>query len=376
MSNRRLHREGELPQYRRLMESFYGVGHYETQDDYFEWMHRGRIHLNPTHVEGTESVYCAFDGGVARAAVDFMPVWLYENGTQSRSVLWTVNWISEPGYELEAMLCLNELRKHHSMHLSFGATEQVRKIRERSGYGYSHGIPRYVSVLDLNASIELSDPITKNDQRYRARMQELAEAAIEFSNSPWVEVERQDALNQEYWANHLTENSCALDRSPAYLEWRYRQHPSIKYYLVSTDNLQSAGIAVIRIERETTTGHSVARLLEVLNTRGRREQLIKSVCSFAKARECAFTDFFCSSSPYLSSMPTPFTRMKGTVLNGLPRLFQPLEHRDRTSLNLSWYANEQGRCGPQGVEGPGLYITKGDPGQDVEVNAGYRTIKE
>ncbi len=376
MSTRRLLQEGELPQYRRLMESFYGIGHYETRDSHFQWMHARRAHLNPTHVEGTYSVHGAFEDGAIRAAVEFMPVWLYEEEDRSRSVLWTVNWISEPGYELEAMLCLNELRRHHSMHLSFGATERVREIRERAGYGYSHGIPRYISIHDFKASLDLSDPMFKNDPAFRYLLQELAEAATEGDHSPSAVIGGQDSLDHGYWANHLAENRYALDRSPAYLEWRYRQHPSINYYIVSTDDLQTAGLAVIRIEKESATGHSVARLLEILNTEGRREQLIKAVCCFAKEQGCAFTDFFCSSSPYLHTLPMPFVRIEGTASRGLPRLFQPLEYRDRTSLNLSWHVHDQEIGLLQDADGPGLYITKGDPGQDVAVNRGYRTIKE
>ncbi|MFC1745704.1 hypothetical protein ACFL35_17055 [Candidatus Riflebacteria bacterium] len=375
MEYRNVNKE-EYPQLKSFFESFYGSNYCEMEVHFYNWLH----HENPIRPgfasENEYTSFAAFDKKEIITCINYVPIDFYVKG-QKYPACWSVGWLTRDGYPGVAGFLLKKHFKKFHFYMSMGATQWVKTIyTTQFGFEYQHNIGRSIMVgglpekllqlLKRNQELQLSD---------FQRIYEWAEKTKEIaSKSDFVFIRNFSDLRGKYWSDHLKRCRATVAKDQTYMKWRYFEHPHIDYDIISGTSEQDEGIAILRKEEVRDSSEMIIRMVEFLPTMGNEKKLAGIVARYLMENRGLFLDFFCGSRPFLKEyLKCPFIQPEEHHPFLFPRMFQPLEWRERYSINASFCENRKKHQPPFDIHLEEVYFTKGDPSQDIVLNREYVT---
>lgn len=361
----------EVEAVRELFESYYGPQVYCTQARYFDWLHaRSPMHeLGATAEEFT--VLSAIDEGRLLGCICYLPTRVYAGGREHTAVV-TTESLARPEARGVYGLLARRLIGRFDYCFMMGATAFLRDLYVRQLRAqYRHDITRWLLIGELSALRTLCAGAPELPEGDPEQLRAWSQLARELATQHRSQVIEPGDLDQLYWHEQLASGHASLCRSRAWIEWRYCRHPHIQYTLLSTDAAQTGGLAVLRHELPRGLNVPVLRLLEFLPTRGHELALAGAVANFFARSGAALLDFFCAHERWDNLLPPAFVRPAQHRPHRIPYLLQPPEWRERDSINLLSVRNRAKRRELGEIACDGLYLTKGDGGQDIALNEGY-----
>lgn len=363
-------RVDEVPLVKDLFESFYGPNYCEVQNDYFLWLHRLNPDIGGTVSEDEVSAFGAFEGSELVACINYVPFAMYVEDAIVRSC-WSVGWRAKEGCGAVTGLQLRKHLRKFDVYMSMGATEWVKSIyQSRFNFEYSHNIERFIAVIDVDVCSVVLDQHHTLSPSDLSSLREIHARGSDLTTGSFSEVNLEEFRSELYWRTHLERTKISCSRRYEWLKWRYADHPHLDYTMLSQDASGDGGLAVVRIDEEKNSRLKVARLLDFFPSRGGELSLVSSVLAWSAAQNVAFVDFFCGSSEFGDVLRPAFFRASEIRNLDFPRLFFPLEWRERWSINASL---RDGRSAMSAMKISDIYFTKSDPSQDILLNREYVT---
>lgn len=246
---------------------------------------------------------------------------------------WIAMWMSLPetrtsGVGLKLMQAAIDLDLNALFVL--GINDTVRPIYRRLGFQLIDDMPRWTRVFDPDATAELLQACGQSPPRPpvpslpHAAPATHANLRIDASKRPFG-----DAWDR-FWRERLAPQWLCTDRSAAYLNRRYVDHPEFTYetrVAISNAGGEVLGLVVFRVERVLNRPENVLRIVEFLAVSHAADALAQSVIDAASEHRAAFADFYCSSP--IAARPLEaagFVRESHKPCDSvLPCRFQPLE---------------------------------------------------
>ncbi|HOK41692.1 MAG TPA: hypothetical protein PLD27_11710 [bacterium] len=356
---------------KEFYESFYGKNYSCITKQYFDWYH----YKNPFRFDDAKDEYtslCAFDNkNQIVASINYLPTYFYIGEKKYKSA-WSTDILTNKNYSFLYPFLLKKNLVKYDFYLSMGPSERVKNICvSQFGFEYRHNIPRVIIVSNASQLIELLKLNQQNRELNFVKLYDYEKMTNYFAEySEYFILKSIKELNEEYWFNLLEKVKATVIKDKAYINWRYLEHPFMKYYLISESATQKAGLAVVRIEKIRDLDFQVMRILEFIPITGFEKKLISSICRFSLDNNITFIDFFCGAENFVLQLPKPFLQMEEHLQYNIPRLFQPLEWRERYSLNFLFWQKKENK---KKIKINEIYFTKGDAGQDVMLNKEYKT---
>jgi hypothetical protein len=314
---------------------------------FFEWFFRGGT--------GSADVASAWDGDRLVGTMGYVanPVF-WGRLDAPLSGAWLVNWAVDPAYRHGTGIALmREMQQRFMVLLGIGAGAENERIVARLGWAIVPYIQRYVAVFDPKQTSVLALPGAEGTIP-AAFDQSLAAAGVR----EW-RPEDPEPLWEQYPA--LAHGTV---RSPAYLRWRYLEHPVFAFTLLAAGDEQTPAVAAYRIERAAGSGVRAGRILEFFHPEDSRGtaagiRLARALAARLAAEGCAFADFVCSTRTYGETLVAAGWSPEDPKRMCLPMRLQPVE-RVPFRYNLEYGV-------PRALERPesgSVYCTRGDGDAD------------
>jgi hypothetical protein len=163
------------------------------------------------------------------------------------------------------------------------------------------------------------------------------------------------------WEKNRARYPITINRIPEYLNWRYTDHPLLKYELYAYGDV---GFAIIRIEKFIfkSNNYVVARVIDLIGDEESEKRLLRSLIADLYTRKVDMIDYFFSGNIPISTLTQlGFENTDKEPYNGIPMLFSPVDC-NRKTINVITYGAAE--LGVSALEQTNWYITKGDGDQD------------
>ena len=358
---------------RDLFASYYDDNVYCNDPRYFDWLHLDHP-LRTQFVDDDEyTVLAAIDDDRLLGCIQYVPGEVYLEGRVHSAVFTTESLARADAGGVYGLLA-RRLNGRFDYCFTMGAIPFLRDLYvNQLGADYCHHMNRVVLVGNDDALRRILARHPNPPSIDPDRLRSWAEAARRLAaGRPWQPIETAEEIRDLYWRDLTASGVPCTRKDPSWLAWRYLHHPHLHYDMISSGASQHAGIAVIRRESIADPGCEALRLLEFLPTADGSTELAGAVARYAVETGCAFLDFFCAHDDWISRLPPAFVRPEEHH-HAIPYLTQPLEWRERRSINLLSTRNRRRRRALAELGGGRIYITKGDGAQDVALDRGYRS---
>ena len=268
---------------------------------------------------------------------------------------WLVNWAVDAAYRHGIGIALmREVQSRFAVLLGVGAGIENERIVARLGWTIYPGMPRYLAVFDRVAAVALAFP--------------GAGAALDaFCFDRAV-----DAHGVREWKSdgrspaweHYPALAYGTVRSPAFLRWRYLEHPAFPFTVLVAGDDAAPALAAYRIESAAGNGLPVGRVMEFFHPGDAAGVAAGAVLAGALAARfaaagCAFADFVCSAADYGATFAKAGWALEDPAAPVLPCRLQPVE-RTPFVYNLEYGVR-------RGFDQPAfdaIYATRGDGDAD------------
>lgn len=349
----------------KILKDFFGPTYYGADPRYFAWQYRD---CPFKHFAAEKDEYCtllAEEDNQILAMDSFLPWPTIIKGKTART-FWDIEWLSTGikrgiGRELVA-----EIRSRCDVYCGYGMNSLSWAAYEKLGYQQRKHIARSVAILDAAACNTLFNPQATLEHRSFFTASEV----LPNSAQPHL-LKSVSGLSDAYWSSHMARCLGTSYKGPEYLQWRFIDHPFLHYSIVSPDPKGERGLAVVRVEKVKNSTTRILRILDMLPVTGYEDVLTDTVLQFGLSHGAILADFFCASETYATQVcPAPFIPLNDHLPFDIPMLFQPIEWRERKSINMVLDVN------PEFAEltFDTMYCTKADGDQDVFLNPDYETI--
>ena len=261
------------------------------------------------------------------AVLGYIPL-LLKFGNSCISAAFMSHWfaLKESQHKGAGALPFLELLRRYPNHFVLGLSSHSRRILMRMGYFMKEALPRTVWILDHERVARYSKLSELNLLRQKKLLNHHSRV-VTLGVWNLEKIERCFIRFQE-------NISICVIRNKTYLNWRYVQHPTFKYECIVAEE-DFTGLAIVRVEKIMNSDRSVLRILELLPaiTHGETSALLNNIIHFGYIHECDFMDFFCSNIKILDLLETEGWLCEQLLEQiKLPRLFQPIEHRDHDGI--------------------------------------------
>ena len=338
---------------------------YILQEKFIQWAYNSPY--NKDIIGNDElSVMCAFNqNSKIDAAIGFVPNKFFVDSKEVQS-LWDINYNNFSKFPGLALECLKNLRKLVKVYSGNNLNKKCIRSYQRvfNKKNFKEEINRKIAIIDYDQCNKITNP--KNEEKVKNF---LASNETQIKETDFVEINSFSKISKKYWEDHLKRFTFTYDRRIPYLEWRFLNHPYLKYHIISTDEKASAGLAVVRVEKIKNLQLNFLRILDLLPTNGNEDDLQKIVLEFAKKNKCIVADFFCSSSSVINKICfKPFLDFNDHKEYKIPHRLQPIEITEKNSFNLFLDLDSD-----LSVDSDELYSTKTDGEGDLflDQNVGF-----
>src|SRR3989344_4979186 len=303
----------------------------------------------------------AIEGNNIIGHFGFSPVAVWAEG-KVLSGAWTGNFVINPLYRGRGIgrVLTEAVMSEFDLTLDVGANELAEKILSHLGWHNFGGLHRYVGILDSEQAKFLTDNPKVLESGRIGGQSHVGQAGIA--------VEGISEFSQEadgFWDEYKKQITYATERTCAYLNWRYRDHPVFNYKMFqATSAGKVTGFAVMRFEeaRGISEKVKVARITEFLAFPDVAPSLLSHLIELCRKNNAALVDFFCSSDNFAEPFRA-FGFLTSPASENIARLLQPVELMSsvisfngadcRKKLDNKLFSDQEG-----------WYVTTGDGDQD------------
>jgi hypothetical protein len=300
----------------------YGEKYIAAQEKFLRWQFvdlRGGVEK-----DGSITVLTLEDKkGEMQGALGMIPMIFQRNGVSSDGSF-VSHWNAKENAD-GGLLYLG-LRREYPNHCVLGISQDSQRIFERIGGVIDYSVPRLCYVLEDEALNRLL-PGTE--------LGEVMEKQ-ELKGGRFFRVSRSDERLEVSWDRYAQEVSLGVRRSLEFLRWRYFDHPFFEYHTISARE-DYTGFAVLRVEKVLGEPYCVVRMVDFVPPENDEEFrcLICGVVGFAESHEAVLVDFFGTHRPTNKRIENMGWLGAKTISSlKIPRLFQPLEHREDDAMKL------------------------------------------
>lgn len=361
--------EFDLPQALRLLRDFIGSESYFGADNkYVRWQYFDSPFKTTMVDKNQYSMLVFLDEDRNILALDaFLPWKTYVDGKEAKTV-WDIEWMNFSKIKGLGRELVKRLRGMTEIYCGYGVNQLSYNSYEKLGYPMINEIERKIAVMDAGKCLFLFG----NDS-IKGQKEFLRESAERCSRirQDYVVIQDFSDISEDYWIDHTQRFAISSYKNLEVLKWRYLNHPYIYYNIITIDPEAKKGLSVVRLEKIKGVDGRVLRILEMLPVRGYEEDLTRAVLSFGRDHGLILADFFCVSKKYCDEVcRSPFIGLSEHREYAVPMLFQPIEVRERKSINMVLDCNGEFKR----VSFEEFYATKGDSDQDQSINEDYRTV--
>ena len=305
---------------------------------------------NPANVTGNYTLWLVLHQEAVVAQLGFVPFVGHAPGGKSFTGVYPINLIVRPDYRAGGLgvIILRQLLKQTQCVLNPGSSEAGAVLGMGLGMRDLGMLRRYIAVLDETRARALAAENRLPSGVAAARASDAAGSAIVRANRL-----PQDAPDSFAFPAPVY----GVERSRAFLRWRYERHPGFEYEILLSDD--RASLLVFHQELEPGTGALVLRIVDFLAHGEAQISLLRELLQVARERNAALADFFCSLDCYDAALRLAGFFNEADHQDGrIAALFQPLDFRKIGIRALV--------AGPPGGSESAAqwYIAKGDSDQD------------
>lgn len=272
-----------------------------------------------------------------------------------------ISWLSAPvaGGRGVGQALMRFVIERYQLLFGRSVTPAALAIYRKLGFRYFPSCRRWLAILDVPGALKLAIDATQETER-RLAARHVASMQAPYLDGPEL------PIGIDPLARRSLADATAFIRDARYLQWRYVNHPSLRYHFVYLGLAdRPAAFAVVRVEdvRERP-GERVLRILELLSPPTQARALAEAVFAYGRNVGCAYADFFGISDRFsLGLVAAGAFEMVEEPDVRLPHLLQPWDS-DHTPPGLLFYARRPAD-GASFVDAlDGFYCTKGDGNMD------------
>ena len=324
----------------------------------FEWMFCDK--QNKT----VANVICAVKGDTLIGIAGFTPTEFFWGDFTTRHVgAWTANWMVLPQHRGGVgWVLMHRLQKQNSILITQGLGSDNLSITPTLGFKVYEAMPKYSLVFDMELTAKVLD--TVHDVWPTEELDNLKNSSLKTSEVLATHITK-SITETKYNPNWRCYSSMHYGtiRDLNYIKHRYVNHPYFNYHLFIAGPPDAPALSVCRIEESYGVAKvKVGRILEFFHPEGKKGlqngfEALLSGLEFIKKQNCAYCDFFCTSSTYGESVIKSGLKQEETLL--LPHRLNPLEV-PYTEQNLGVISN----ISPESPTLGDMYVTKSDGDQD------------
>lgn len=352
---------------RKKLEEFYGINYWGADEKYFKWQYFDGPNKK---LVIDENKYCGllFQENDNILAFDMFYPDIISIDSNKFICIWDIEWNNFSSIKGLGSKLVNNLQNYCDIYLGYGCNSLSTKSFSKLGYKFVNEIERLVAILDYEILCDLMK-INRESEEFKFYQKHSQITKCSKTNNFFI-LDKIEKLDEKYIFDHLRRFNVTIYKNLDYIEWRYFKHPYLKYDIISSDNETSSGIAILRLENILNTEFYVTRILDFFPTIGNERRLLNTILNYSYFNKSLLIDFFCVSTKLSKKFEiTPFLNLAEHRKFNIPRLFQPLEIRNRKSINLVYNISNK----KIDFDISDLYSTKSDGDQDVKVNLEYKT---
>jgi len=179
-----------------------------------------------------------------------------------------------------------------------------------------------------------SENIKKIIKKKNAKIKDSILPHIESDNMEFISLRKYDKRLSQLFKNTAKKYSITVDRSCNYLNWRYFNHPMIKYNIFATvKNNTIKSFLVVRIDGPKD--FRVARIIDFVSTDNAEKFTFMQVIEFCKSKKVNFIDYFFSGNVHLKNLKIcGFRDCLKADYDLLPKLLNPIVSSKNNSINF------------------------------------------
>ena len=220
----------------------------------------------------------------------------------------------------------------------------------RSGWNDAGVLERHLAILDDSASLLArygSLKALSRLQRKTIRDPFVVNHSISVSSTA-------DISFSELWRAVKSRYPVAVERTDAYMKWRFKKHPMLSYhFLLARRARTAAGYIVYRYEEDQ--GFKIARIIDFVAEKAAERSLLSEFIEKSRREGAHAADFLFSGAFYKDSLKyAGFFNTHKTSFANFPILFSPIAY-EKTKINIGYDLP---------VSFSDCYFTKADGDQD------------
>ena len=265
------------------------------------------------------------------------------------------------------LMALEEFRGKGTGFFLYKEAEKFGNVCTNTGYG-----PLVVDFIENMGWVKMPDLnrfvlVLNGEKASKLAGKKLekckASEKAETSGMEFVQVEGFGKEAGEFWERVKEKYPITIERSAAYLNWRFSNHPVFDYKMFEVRK-EGRVEAVVVLHFEEADGFRVARIVDFVS--GDRAELfaLEKAIEFCKEKDVDLVDFFFSGKFHVGSLgKAGFVEAKKGAFGSIPMLFSPID-RERKSINFAFKAVNKKLLDERINNFNNWYITKADGDQD------------
>lgn len=220
---------------------------------------------------------------------------------------------------------------------------------------------RYVFIFNKKSVLRML-PKTKIKKRFKfvdsTDKPHLSDPGIEFKY-----IKKFDSQFDKFWRAIMSKYGITATRSSNYLNWRYANHPYLKYFLlVACQKNEIIGFLIYRLEK--TDEFTIARVIDFICGDEHEKDILNGFILDVRQKGVDMVDFMFSGRYYHESLKAQgFFNAYGTPFENLPMYFNPISYSKNYINFAAWSANKNINK-REFYKSGNWYLTKGDADQD------------
>lgn len=354
----RLLEENDIEQYIEVLQDFFGKNYYGAQKKFIQWQYKNSVFQKE---KKEYSILAAFKDDKIMAIDAYLPWKFYIDGKECTAV-WDIEWLNNSKIKGLGRKLVKKVNESVDLYCGYGYNSYSLKAYENMNFVLNDEIERKIAFLDRDKCLELFSNGYNNAF--------ISSNIANVPEEPFYLHDTIDNISSHYWQNLLQNTKVTSHKNLDYVQWRFFEHPYIHYTVISNDPIAQNGIAVLRIEQIKNSAHKIARIVDLMPVKDQEQKLLNAIITFCYQREIIFIDFYCISYKIAKTIcPKPFISLNEHKQYNIPMLFQPIEIRERKSINFVLNKNID-----LSFSFDDIYATKADSDQDVYLNTDYKTV--
>mgnify|MGYP001320659190 CR=1 FL=1 len=322
----------ETESFIKALQKLYHPKLYQIQKKYINWAYRSTFKKIFTK-ESELTIMAAINKNLSQieAVVGFIAGVSFVKNKQLKTI-WDIEYLNLSNVPGLALKVLENLKLKTDIYCGNGLNNKCYRSYQRvfNKKNFKEEVNRKIAVID---SINCNKIF--NIEKNLEKLNFLTDSESKIKNCKVNQVYDLKDISEKYWNNHIERFENSSDRRKNYLEWRFLQHPYMKYNILSLDSKANKGLAIVRIEKMKNFNFNALRILDLFPVKGFEPDILNLVLNFGKENNCIFADFFCSSEKKMSEVCfDPFIDFEKHRNFNIPYRLQPPQVTEKKSFNL------------------------------------------